>query len=134
MTEWYKSASTAAKATMVKVTAGKTTGGINIKLPADGVIAGLVTSSGGSKLTGICVEGYSVATPGAYEIAITAKGSYKMVQLTPGAYKIEFVAGCGSTGAHAPQWWKKKTSRSSATSVVVNAGKTTGGIDAKLLP
>jgi len=128
----YASQSTPA-ARPIAVTAGKTTPPVDLKIAADGEISGTVTaSSGGARLTGICVEAYSVSNS-AFEVAITADGSYQMVGLAPGRYGIEFITGCGSTGTYATQWFRDKPSESSANRVLVSPGKDAGGVSAKLL-
>ena len=135
LTFWYRSKSSAATATRVKVSAGSSTSGVDIEVPADGVVSGLVSaSSNGAMLTGICVEADSTTSPGPYEVAITVKGRYQLVEMMPGSYEVEFVPGCGSTGRFASQWYHAKHSASSATLLRVRAGQSTGGIDAKLLP
>jgi hypothetical protein len=135
LTWWYRSTSSAAAATRVTVSAGSSTAGVDMEVPADGVVSGLVSaSSNGAKLTGICVEADNTTSPGPYEVAITIDGRYQLVEMSPGSYEIEFVAGCGSTGRFASQWYHAKHSASSATLLRVRAGQSTGGIDAKLLP
>ena len=120
-------------ARQVSVRTGKTTSGVKITMSPDGEISGVVSASkGGAKLSGICVEASSTSAPGPYEVAITTNGAYKMVQLMPGPYTVEFVAGCGSTRPFASQWYDAKHSQSAATLVRVTADKDAGGINAKL--
>ncbi|MGN6794589.1 MAG: hypothetical protein ACTHJW_19565, partial [Streptosporangiaceae bacterium] len=66
------------------------------------------------------------------EVAITTtSGSYTLLNVQPGTYKVKFSTGCGDTGFKT-QWWQNASSRATATVVTVGAGVTVTGIDAAL--
>jgi hypothetical protein len=58
-----------------------------------------------------------------------ADGSYQIAALIPGAYQVEFTAGCGAA-SYVTQWFDGAASRSGATPVTVTAGSVLPGIDA----
>ncbi|HEX9034976.1 MAG TPA: carboxypeptidase-like regulatory domain-containing protein [Streptosporangiaceae bacterium] len=136
--QWYNGQSTQATATDVTVKAGADTGGIGATLASDGGISGTVTAH--APVAGECVTAYPVnATPDPVAgatlspvIAVTAAdGSYNLVDLLPGQYKVEFSVGCGDSG-FADQWWRHARSEQTATVITVSANATVTGIDARL--
>jgi hypothetical protein len=71
--------------------------------------------------------------PAAPDVAITLpSGRYRLLDLPPGQYKIEFSTGCGDAG-FTTQWWDNAASASSAT-VITIGNAMIGGIDAALRP
>jgi Carboxypeptidase regulatory-like domain len=131
--QWYLGTSQESKATVVTVTAGRTTGSINITMQRDGSISGIVTGPkpAGKALAGICLQITSVkpgATPYLAETT-SPSGDYHTGPLPPGKYLVEFESGCGASG-FAPQWWHGAKTMKSATPVVVQAGRNTAGVSA----
>lgn len=128
--QWYKNASTQAKATPVAVTVGRTTGGIDAAMQPGGTITGTVTNAKHAKLAGICVYAEVSKNIVGYTTT-TASGTYAMVGLSSGRYDLEFEASCSAHPAnYASQWYKNAPSQAKATLVTVTAGKAIGGIDA----
>ena len=65
-------------------------------------------------------------------IAVTAgNGSYALVDLPPGHYKVRFSTGCGDSGFRT-QWWDNASSAHTATAITVPAAATVTGINAAL--
>jgi hypothetical protein len=127
--QWYQDQPTEAAATKVTVTAGQTTPTVDATLANDGQISGTVTGPAHAALTGICVA--AVQPGSAPVIAVTRGGSYSIIDLTPGRYRVEFTSGCGASG-YATQWWKDAGSAAKATVITVPANTVTTGIDAVL--
>ena len=103
-----------------------------------GAITGTVTGQGGGPVKGECVTAVPFRTPAdpftgltTPEIAITSRsGSYALLGLPPGSYKIEFSAGCGGSG-FATQWWRGVSSAGSANPVTLR-NSVISGVDATL--
>ena len=65
-------------------------------------------------------------------IGVTASdGSYSLIDLLPGQYRVKFSIGCGDSG-FTTLWWKQATSEQSASIVTVTANGVVTGIDASL--
>jgi len=125
--QWFSGRPTAATATLVRVAAGHTAGGIGARLAADGGIEGTVTA-GGRAATGVCVSAFTAGRPVPTALAITrAGGRYELDGLAPGSYQVEFTAGCGDSGYPA-QWYQGAKTRGGAKAVSVTAGSVTTGI------
>jgi hypothetical protein len=66
------------------------------------------------------------------EVAITTtSGSYSLLNVQPGKYKLKFSTGCGDSGFKT-QWWQNAASRATATVITVGTGDAVNGIDAVL--
>jgi hypothetical protein len=118
----------AGKATVIRVSAGKTTRGISVRLAADGTISGTVRGPGRRPLSGICVAAIKAGSPPV--IAVTRRGSYSIVGLSPGRYRVKFESGCGTVG-YAARWWRNARTKHAATVITVRAA-TVHGINATL--
>lgn len=130
--EWSGESPTMAGATPVHVVAGQTTAGVDVRLQPDGSITGTATDSSGDGLPGICVTAVSL-TRGAFDyLTSTVVGSYDLVGLPVGRYKVEFTSSCGSPTSYVTQWYRNAASEKSAKTITVNAGAATSGIDAEL--
>lgn len=137
--QWYQDQPSQATATDVTVTAGANTTGISAKLAAGGIISGTVTHQS-QPVAGECVTAYPVnATPDPLSgqtlhpvIGVTASdGSYSLIDLLPGQYRVKFSIGCGDSG-FTTLWWKQATSEQSASIVTATANGVVTGIDASL--
>jgi hypothetical protein len=129
--QWYSGKSGPAGATLVTVTGGAVTSGVDANLALDGSISGTVSGPGGAPLTGVCVAAVGTGRGATPVIAVTARGGYATADLTPGRYRVEFSSGCGAVG-YVTQWWRKAGSAAAATIVTVTAGSTVTGISAAL--
>lgn len=111
--------------TVVKVSSGKTTTGIDGHLRLGGEISGTVTSTSGHKLAGICVISNGQVSGGfvGTEIPTARNGSYHLHALFPGKYSLQFSIGCGSTGNYAP---------ASHRAIRIRYGQDVSGINATL--
>jgi Carboxypeptidase regulatory-like domain len=132
---WYPNATTQAKGQLLKVVSGATVPLSPVTLRDDGSISGTVTQKGGGAVSGVCVAATqtgAVAVAGLPVYAVTGPaGTYSIIDLPPGKYRVKFSSGCGATGYHA-QWWKHASSSKTATLVTVTSGTTTSGISAAL--
>jgi Carboxypeptidase regulatory-like domain len=138
--QWYNNQPAQATAAQVSVTAGGTATGINATLSSDGAISGVVTQHPNTPIAGECATAIPVSpVPDPLfgdtlhdVIAVTGTdGSYTLVGLLPGRYKVEFSTGCGDTGFRT-QWWDNAGSQATATVITVSASATVPGIDATL--
>lgn len=134
--QWYNGQPTLATADTITVSAGGKTTGIDATLQPFGTITGTVTGPGPAPVGGECVTAIPVGKDfaGFYppETAITTtSGSYSLLEVQPGKYKVKFSTGCGDTGFKT-QWWQNAPSAATATVITVNPGTTVPGIDAAL--
>jgi hypothetical protein len=129
--QWYSGKSGPAGATLVTVTGGTVTSGVDANLARDGSITGAVTGPGGATLGGVCVAAVGTGRGAIPVIAVTARGAYTIAGLAPGRYRVEFSSGCGATG-YVTQWWRRAASAAAATIVTVTAASTVTGITAAL--
>ena len=131
---WYPDAATQAGGQLLKVAGGATTALSSVTLGDDGSISGTVTQKGGGALHGACVTATQTSpSSGEPVYAVSgANGSYSIIDLPPGKYRVRFSSGCGATG-YQTQWWKDAASAKSATPVTVTSGTATTGIEAALV-
>jgi len=138
--QWFNDQQTQATANDVTVTAGATTGGINATLVTNGSISGSVSDQAHAPVGGECVMAIPIgAAPDPLlevrqrrEIAVSGpNGSYSLLGVPPGRYKVEFSSSCGGA-SFKTQWWKNAGSAAAATVITVGAGALVTGIDAAL--
>ena len=115
--------------TVVKVSSGKATTGIDGRLRLGGEISGTVTSKSGHKLAGICVAANGQVTGGfvGIELPTARDGSYHLHALFPGKYSLQFSIGCGSKGNYAPASHRAIRIRYGQDVSGINAALGTGG-------
>ena len=125
--EWYQSQPGRATAKTFVVTAGKATAGISDVLHSFGGITGSVSTGASTPVGSECVTAVPVGNatdpyfdfPTAPELAVSDHaGSYTLLDLIPGRYKVEFSSGCGAKG-FTTQWWHNTKSASAATVITV---------------
>jgi hypothetical protein len=120
----------------VPVRAGKNTPGIDGHLIRGGEIAGLVGSSSGRPLAGICVI-LDVEFPNGGEtdeLNTDKSGHYADSGLVPGAYTVKFMTGCGNNGNYGFQYWHQAKSQLSATKIKVSGDEVFNRINVTLRP
>lgn len=137
--QWFSNRLGEPTADLVTVSAGRTTSGISATLRPYGGIQGTVTTTSHAGVSGECVTAvpfHASADPltgslPAPDIAITAKtGRYRLIDLLPGRYKVEFSTGCGDAG-FTTLWWPGAAS--ATTAQVISVGNATiSKIDATL--
>ena len=133
LSQWYRGFTTyfpPSQPTLVRVAAGRTTGGIDAALKLGGEIDGTVRSKSGKPLSGVCAFGAFPAgkLPPPQDVirAVPASGrdgSYALHALFPGKYVVEFTPGCGNRGNYAPLWWRDSATRGHATEIRVAGSK-----------
>jgi hypothetical protein len=114
----------------VRVTAGKTTAGVDASLPPGAEISGVVTGPGASPLGGICV--YDDSNVPATQTG--ADGSYSITRLGAGPQYLAFEGGCGNSGSYAPQYYPGQANPAASIPVTLSAGQVRTGIDTSLSP
>jgi hypothetical protein len=125
----------------VKATAGQTVAGPDASMTTfrPGAISGRVKadSPGAAPLPGVCVDVVPAAGGSQGESEAFGQtgigGYYKVGDLVPGKYKVNFDPSCVTeAGGQVPQWYDGKSFQSTATIVTVAAGRTTHRISAAL--
>ncbi len=120
-------------ANAVKVTAGKTTAGVDADLsPRDGAIAGQVSELPGEHAIGhalVCVR--NTATHGERCVWTGPEGEYA-VSVAAGEYDVRFTNPDSLEPVFPAQYWDDRALASEAEAVTVKAGFTISGIDAGL--
>jgi hypothetical protein len=150
--QWFPGAPDAGAADLVSAPAGQTAG-INAVLQPAGSISGVVTGQGGHPLSDVCViavntkgslpvvrgiAGFGFPLRAAFLIGAGhfalagPHGTFQISGLAAGRYHVAFIP-CFRSLGYADQWYRGKTSALTATDVTVRAGKTTAGIDGRLV-
>ena len=128
--EFYDSTTDFTTRTMIDVTDGNDTPGIDASLEVGGGrISGRVTE----QVTGASLSGISVCvsrSSGAFFCSGTeADGTYAMIGLPPGDHVVVF---SDRNGPFIEQYWQQASSSATATPVSVGLGESVAGIDAAL--
>jgi hypothetical protein len=140
--QWYpfvNSLDATNKVAIVRVRAGKDIPHVDGRLELGGEIAGIVRTTGGKPVKGICVNFYTgVFANGVYDATVASvsnrAGHYALRGLFPGGYQVQFMIGCGSKGNYAAQWWRDQPSPLHARLIKVTGTRVVAGIDATLVP
>ncbi len=120
-------------ANRVKVTAGKTTAGIDARLSArDGVIAGRVSESPGEQPIGHALVCASERATHAQRCVWTGPQGEYALSVRGGEYDVEFSNPDMLEPVFPAQFWDGRALASEAEGVTVQEGVTTSGIDAEL--
>ncbi|MGO4807838.1 hypothetical protein AB4089_22275 [Arthrobacter sp. 2MCAF15] len=129
--QWYKNASSFDTAIAVSVNAGQDLTGINATLVKGATISGKVTVPAGLDPAKIMVIASPTAAQGQEGNSFVAEdGSYKVIGLTAGSYKLHFSG--WSTGVP-DQWYKNAYSSDTATAVTVTASQDLTGVNVTLV-
>ncbi len=99
-----------------------------------GSISGTVRSRAGRRLAQVCVLAINDSSSEAYEWWTGHRGGYSIPVGTSGTWTVGFVAGCGSGGNWAPQWWRHVPTPRKATRLHEKKGRGFARIDAALRP
>lgn len=133
LTQWYNNATSFSTANAINVTAGQDLTGINATVVKGATISGKVTASAGVNLASVQISVTSADPQGGFfgsYSGVAADGTYKVVGLPAGSYKVEF--GGYNSGA-LPQWYNNADSLASANAVTLTTGQDLTGIDAALV-
>lgn len=126
--QFYDGKATKKEADPVAVTAGATpVSGVDAAMHEGGAIAGTVTDAEThAPLAGIevCSGGFCDAT--------AADGTYEVVGLKSGSYRVRFGGGWQETAGYAPVYYHDQQNWEAAQKVTVAVGSTTGGIDQEM--
>jgi hypothetical protein len=123
-------ASSAKTATLVPVTIGETSAGINAKLQLGGRISGRVTAAGSGPLSNVLVCALSSPSE-AVACALTGRdGEYAIAGVPAGSYVVGFQA----AKTYAVQYYDDQATYAAAQIVQVTAGAGTAGIGALVSP
>jgi hypothetical protein len=96
----------------------------------DGTISGRVANSLGIGIAGVSVTAYNAANYSYYGVTTLSDGSYTIVGLPTGSYKLDFDA---YTTGYISQYYNNKSSSELADAIAVTAGAATSGINATLV-
>ncbi len=121
-------------ATVVNVTAGTTTSGIDAAMVIGGDLTGTVSDTSGAGIGEICVvaltpQGQWVATG-----MTLSDGTYDVTGLPTGSYMVQFEE-CGNLGtglSYIAQYYSGQATAATATLVSVTAGSVTASVNATL--
>lgn len=131
--QWWNNRPTYDKAHTITLSTGGSKTGVNAKLVKAAKISGTVSLPAGvtrTSTTYVYATLYS-ATKETYVtgVSVAKNGTYSLTGIPAGTYKVQF----GVSGANAlPQWWKGKSTWSSATKIALKAGQVKTGVSAKL--
>ncbi len=138
LASFYAGASSLDSATPVAVTAGQTTANIDAELVVGGRISGtLVSSDGGNELQNFAIAVYEAAAPYRYVttgIVGPSLGSYTVVGLPTGSYRLWFVPATGDPSRYLSEYYNNAATLEAATPVSVTVGQTTSGIKRRCSP
>jgi protocatechuate 3,4-dioxygenase beta subunit len=129
--QWYKSETSEAGATVIALSAGENDTGVNAALNADATISGTVTAAGGDPLQGVAIYVQSTEGGSSGNATTEANGTYTVPGLPAGNYKVEFYA---NGQYYETQWYKDEGSEAEADVLTLTAGESEMGIDAALEP
>ncbi len=127
VTEYFDDAPTWDLASVVSVTAGETTDGIDAELGVGGSIAGTVTGPDGEPVAGVTVMALENEMDGR-GVDTDELGNYQIDGLTPGDYVVQF----NGVGHLASEYYDGQLTYADADPVTVVAGEVAEGIDAQL--
>jgi hypothetical protein len=126
--QYFDGQGSAKAATLVPVTIGERSAGINAKLQPGGRISGRVTAAGSGPLSNVLVCALSSPSE-AFACALTGRnGEYAIAGVSAGSYVIGFDAG----KSYPVQYYDDELSFSEAQAVTVAVGSVTVGIDAAM--
>jgi protocatechuate 3,4-dioxygenase beta subunit len=131
--QWYSGKSSAATADLVAVTAGATTGQVDVAMAVGGQITGTIIDGAGKQpLANVCVD---VLFANSQEYVGSSRctndsGVYRTPGLPTGDYKLRFAAAAGTP--YVAQWYNDQNSFDAANAVHLTAGTDTNGINASL--
>ena len=131
--QWWNGVATREAATVVTVTAGQPTNGINATLKKGSSIAGVVRGGAGSAsvvlenalVTAVNDEGTFVTSAYTDE-----SGAYTLTGFAPGTYSLNFEAPEGT--AYSPEWWNNQPDYFSADVIAVSLGVALTNYNAEL--
>lgn len=123
--------STLAAADPVSVTSGAMTSGVNAALAAGGQITGAVSdASTSAAIGGVLVDAYDSSGRIVASAQSAADGTYSLVGLSTGSYRVEFLSPAGDRPA---QFYNAASSLAIAKYVFVTAGTSTTHISIALV-
>ena len=130
--QYYDNQPSFEDASLVSVTEGNPTSGIDAEMLQPGKITGSVTNGSGVPIPDVSVELYgNGAEFETMKSAVTnANGEYTIEGLREGQYKVGFFP---QNSTYLSQYYSGQTSLSSANPVLVTAGETAAGINATLV-
>jgi len=129
--EYYNGVTNANEATLVGVSTGTTTSGIDGQLHASGRISGTITSvASGNPVSDIEVCALSTEGVGEGCTDSEADGKYTLLGVAPGKHKVEFAS---NSQSYETQYYNDKSSLEDANPVEVSEATTTEGINAAMV-
>ena len=131
MEQWWKNRPDYGTATLLTLKAGQARTGVDATMSPGASISGTVKVPASAPLTsnGVTIEVRTARHELVKRAAVAPDGTYRVQGLTPGTYKVHFVA----SGNVLDEWWNDARDADDATPIVLTAGQVKTGIDASLL-
>lgn len=129
--EWWDDAPSEGLATLIEVSVGATTSGVDAELGAAGTITGSVVDVDGDPFADVGVELYSAGGGYAGRTSTLEDGSFSLPHLRPGDYTLRF-DGQTAEGYSLTEWWNNAGDQGAAAVISVGAGQTVDAVDVKL--
>ncbi|WP_224165156.1 carboxypeptidase regulatory-like domain-containing protein [Arthrobacter sp. StoSoilA2] len=131
--QWHSGATTFDTATPITLTTGQDLTGVNATLVKGATISGKITAPVGVTLgynTYVYAYSASYSSSPVGSVSVSSDGSYKIIGLTAGSYKLKFSG--YNTGA-LDQWHSKAATFETATAIALTTGQDLTGINATLV-
>ncbi|XAS71270.1 carboxypeptidase regulatory-like domain-containing protein [Micrococcaceae bacterium Sec5.1] len=130
--QWHSNAASFDTATAIALTTGQDLTGINATLVKGATISGKVTAPAGVTLGNTYAYAYSASFSSSpvESISVNSDGSYKIIGLPAGSYKLKF---SGYNNGALDQWHSNAASFETATTITLTAGQDLTGINATLV-
>ena len=130
LTQYYNGETAFGTADTLSLTSGQAAGGINATLAVGGQIAGTATdATTGAPVPGVDVIAFDSSGNDAGEATTAAGGTYTIMGLKSGSYRVEFFG-----GGYADEYYGGTASQRTSTPVGVAQGSTTSAINQALIP
>lgn len=118
--EWWNDKKDFASANTITLASGQKRTGVNVTLAASAGIRGTVKAAGGAPILqqGVWVEAYDLTGRLVGSGEVRADGTYEIVGLTSGSYKLAFRVR-GREAVVVEQWWAGKSDFASASTLTL---------------
>ncbi len=127
--EYYNGTYDWSAATLVSVSSGSTTPGIDFAFAPEGSISGTITNASGTPIAGAAVNANRDTCCDGGGATTAPDGTYTINDLAPGSYRVD-----ADAEAYAGEYYNNTYDWSAATLVTVASEVTTPGIDFALAP
>jgi hypothetical protein len=132
LSQWYNNATSMETASAVSVAAGQDVGNVNATMVKGASIRGKITVPAGTDAAQLNVTAYTAASETGYAASamVAADGTYRLLGLEAGSYKIQF---SGNNSGALTQWFNNAETFATAAAVAVTAGQDLADINGTLV-